>query len=96
MAKPFSKLQKKNYLEDGEGRLLSLSILRQKSLNLVVIPGLTTCPYLIRNPICLNWIPAGVYPGENWDGNDDFGANVKKRWTRYVSPLLLCEREHRG
>jgi len=52
MAKPFSKLQKKNYLEDGEGRLFSLSILRQKSLNLVVIPGLT------RNPICLNWIPA--------------------------------------
>jgi hypothetical protein len=36
-------------------------------------------PYLIRgNPLFLNWISAGVYPGENWDGNDAFGDNVKK------------------
>ena len=52
MVKPFSRLQRKNCLEDADRRLLSLSILRQKSLNLFVIPGLT------RNPIYLNWIPA--------------------------------------
>jgi len=47
---------------------------------LFVIPGLTKpAPYLLRgNPVFLNWIPAGVYPGENWDGNDGFGNNVKK------------------
>ena len=37
---------------DDDRRLLSLSVMRQKSLNLLVIPGLT------RNPIYLNWIPA--------------------------------------
>jgi hypothetical protein len=29
-------------------------------------------------------------------GNDDFGANVKKRWTRYASPLLRQGGENRG
>jgi hypothetical protein len=49
---------------------------------LSVIPGLT------RNPVFLNWIPAGVYPGENWDGNDGFRTNVEKHWTHYTSSAL--------
>ena len=52
MPRLFSTQQKKKCLGGVKRRLLSLSVLRQKSLNLVVIPGLT------RNPIYLNWIPA--------------------------------------
>ena len=52
MPRPFLRLQKENCLRDDDRRLLSLSVMRQKSPNLLVIPGFT------RNPIYLNWIPA--------------------------------------
>jgi hypothetical protein len=40
-------------------------------------------PDLIRNPVFSMWIPAGVYPDENWGGNDRSEVMAKPSLKHY-------------